>query len=199
MGCLTHFDRVYFDGLRERQRQDELLVAVGLDVAAAVDERRQRMIVGVVEGLALVLHDERGEVHLAGHAAVLAGRRARRVVQLLDFRLDRPDVGALDPRHLNLVAVQHERRHGRHTLAGRRLLALVHVHLEKHRAVVLVGQLVEQRRNAPARAAPGSREVYHHEFGAVGVQLLQKLRVVHHLLDDHLVGWWVVDLLASNY
>lgn len=177
---------MHFDGLRKSERQDQLLVAIRFQVAAALYERRQWMVVRVVQGLALVFHDKRAQVHLAGHAAVFTGRRAGRFVQLFDLGLDARYVRALDPGHLHLVAVQDKRGHGRHALAGSRLLALVHVHLQEHRAFVLVGQLVVQRRHPPARAAPRGRKVHHYQVRTVLVQLLLELEVVHHLLDDHL-------------
>lgn len=154
-------------------------------MAAIFNERGQWMIVGIVEGLALVFHDERAKVHLVRNAAVFAAGRARGLVQLFDFRLDGQYVSALDLAHFHLVTVQYERRHGRHALAGGRFRALVDVHFEEHRAVVFVRQFVVQRRDASARAAPRGRKVHDHQLHAVGVQLFLKLRVVRQLFDDH--------------
>src|SRR3954447_10521908 len=89
--------------------------------------------------------------------------------------------GALDALGLLAVAEQHHRRDREDLVVHRGLLVLVDVELDDPQVVALAGDLLEHRRDDPARTAPRRPEVDEH--GVLGLEDLGLEVAVGHMLD----------------
>lgn len=88
-------------------------------------------------------------------------------------------IGAAERQNGSAVLDEHERRHRRDVVLHRDLLVLVNVHLQEHHVAVLLGELLQFRRDHLARAAPRGEEVDHDQVAAGVLQFLLQVSLQH--------------------